>query len=45
MQYYFRGYFLMEFSVIRKALILCGMVAAICCSIAVAEDAPHVHFT
>lgn len=35
----------MEATVIRKALILCGFSAAISCSTALAEDAPHFHFT
>ncbi len=30
---------------IRKALILCGIVAAISSSTALAQDAPHFHFT
>ena len=35
----------MEVPVIRKILVLCGIVVAISCSIALAEDAPHFHFT
>jgi hypothetical protein len=29
----------------RKALILCGIIAAISCSTALAQNAPHFHFT
>jgi hypothetical protein len=35
----------MEVSVIRKTLVLCGIIATISSSTALAEDAPHFHFT
>jgi hypothetical protein len=35
----------MEVPVIRKALILCAVIAAISCSTTLAQDAPHFQFT